>query len=219
MWCLIGDIKRTISSSLQNINNTSVSLYTVTCCRRCCQYWGLLLAWGKDWYMLYICVDVLESIPQLQTAACVWCDTLWWLIFVTNCLPERNVSCGDFSWHLFCAKSIIALIECCWWHARPQVKPLGVIWGKYGEFYNRKNTIMFDDIGRNFLMNPQNGLKVGQHHHAHRYPFLFLIIIVSKHFTETCFVCLCTRLDRSWRLTSTERRTGNCISWLSTLKK
>ncbi len=41
-----------------------------------------------------------------------------------------------------------------------QVKPLGVIWGKYSEFYNRKNTIMFDDIGRNFLMNPQNGLKV-----------------------------------------------------------
>uniref|UniRef100_A0A672LM32 Ubiquitin-like domain-containing CTD phosphatase 1 n=1 Tax=Sinocyclocheilus grahami TaxID=75366 RepID=A0A672LM32_SINGR len=40
------------------------------------------------------------------------------------------------------------------------VKPLGVIWGKYIEFYNRKNTIMFDDIGRNFLMNPQNGLKV-----------------------------------------------------------
>lgn len=41
-----------------------------------------------------------------------------------------------------------------------QVKPLGVIWGKYSEFYSKRNTIMFDDIGRNFLMNPQNGLKV-----------------------------------------------------------
>ncbi|PIO40638.1 hypothetical protein AB205_0094320 [Aquarana catesbeiana] len=40
------------------------------------------------------------------------------------------------------------------------VKPLGVVWGKYPEFYSKKNTIMFDDIGRNFLMNPQNGLKV-----------------------------------------------------------
>ncbi|XP_070789920.1 ubiquitin-like domain-containing CTD phosphatase 1 isoform X3 [Pituophis catenifer annectens] len=40
------------------------------------------------------------------------------------------------------------------------VKPLGVIWGKFSEFYNKKNTIMFDDIGRNFLMNPQNGLKL-----------------------------------------------------------
>uniref|UniRef100_A0A8C9EU52 Ubiquitin like domain containing CTD phosphatase 1 n=1 Tax=Pavo cristatus TaxID=9049 RepID=A0A8C9EU52_PAVCR len=40
------------------------------------------------------------------------------------------------------------------------VKPLGVIWGKFSEYYSKKNTIMFDDIGRNFLMNPQNGLKV-----------------------------------------------------------
>ncbi|KAM3844639.1 ubiquitin-like domain-containing CTD phosphatase 1 isoform 4-T8 [Vipera latastei] len=40
------------------------------------------------------------------------------------------------------------------------VKPLGVIWGKFSEFYSKKNTIMFDDIGRNFLMNPQNGLKI-----------------------------------------------------------
>ncbi|XP_061473495.1 ubiquitin-like domain-containing CTD phosphatase 1 isoform X2 [Rhineura floridana] len=43
------------------------------------------------------------------------------------------------------------------------VKPLGVIWGKFSEFYSKKNTIMFDDIGRNFLMNPQNGLKVVCH--------------------------------------------------------
>ena len=41
-----------------------------------------------------------------------------------------------------------------------QVKPLGVIWGKF-EQYNSRNTIMFDDLRRNFLMNPQNGLKVG----------------------------------------------------------
>uniref|UniRef100_W5MSJ5 Ubiquitin-like domain-containing CTD phosphatase 1 n=1 Tax=Lepisosteus oculatus TaxID=7918 RepID=W5MSJ5_LEPOC len=48
-----------------------------------------------------------------------------------------------------------------------EVKPLGVIWGKYSEFYNKKNTIMFDDIGRNFLMNPQNGLKVRPFMKAH----------------------------------------------------
>ncbi|XP_040295771.1 ubiquitin-like domain-containing CTD phosphatase 1 [Bufo bufo] len=47
------------------------------------------------------------------------------------------------------------------------VKPLGVIWGKYGEFYSKKNTIMFDDIGRNFLMNPQNGLKIRPFMKAH----------------------------------------------------
>ncbi|CAM9101834.1 unnamed protein product [Lampetra planeri] len=48
-----------------------------------------------------------------------------------------------------------------------EVKPLGVIWGKYEEFYSRKNTIMFDDIGRNFLMNPQNGLKIRPFMKAH----------------------------------------------------
>ena len=36
------------------------------------------------------------------------------------------------------------------------VKPLRVIWDRYAEFYNPTNTIMFDDLSRNFLMNPQN---------------------------------------------------------------
>lgn len=40
------------------------------------------------------------------------------------------------------------------------VKPLRVIWDRYAEFYNPTNTIMFDDLSRNFLMNPQNGLKI-----------------------------------------------------------
>lgn len=36
------------------------------------------------------------------------------------------------------------------------VKPLKVIWDRFSEFYSPANTIMFDDLGRNFLMNPQN---------------------------------------------------------------
>jgi ubiquitin-like domain-containing CTD phosphatase 1 len=47
------------------------------------------------------------------------------------------------------------------------VKPLGVIWGKY-EQYTPKNTIMFDDIRRNFLMNPQNGLRIKAFREAHK---------------------------------------------------
>ncbi|KAE8738727.1 hypothetical protein FOCC_FOCC015773 [Frankliniella occidentalis] len=47
------------------------------------------------------------------------------------------------------------------------VKPLGVIWGKYPEFYSPKNTIMFDDIRRNFLMNPSNGLRIRPFRQAH----------------------------------------------------
>jgi ubiquitin-like domain-containing CTD phosphatase 1 len=40
------------------------------------------------------------------------------------------------------------------------VKPLKVIWQKFPEFYSSKNTIMFDDIRRNFLMNPKSGLRI-----------------------------------------------------------
>lgn len=47
-----------------------------------------------------------------------------------------------------------------------QVKPLGVIWGKFSQ-YTPSNTIMFDDIRRNFLMNPQNGLRIKAFKQAH----------------------------------------------------
>jgi len=47
------------------------------------------------------------------------------------------------------------------------VKPLGVIWGKYPQ-YSQKNTIMFDDLRRNFSMNPQSGLKIRPFREAHK---------------------------------------------------
>lgn len=40
-----------------------------------------------------------------------------------------------------------------------QIKPLALIWAKLPN-YRPENTIMFDDIRRNFLMNPQSGLRV-----------------------------------------------------------
>ncbi|KAL7235783.1 hypothetical protein ACSBR1_019133 [Camellia fascicularis] len=46
-------------------------------------------------------------------------------------------------------------------------KPLGLIWAQFPEFYNSKNTIMFDDLGRNFVMNPQNGLTIKPFKKAH----------------------------------------------------
>jgi ubiquitin-like domain-containing CTD phosphatase 1 len=48
-------------------------------------------------------------------------------------------------------------------------KPLGVLWqselmqGKYGP----ENTIMFDDLRRNFVMNPRSGLKIRPFKQAH----------------------------------------------------
>jgi len=47
-----------------------------------------------------------------------------------------------------------------------EVKPLGVIWGKFPQF-SKDNTIMFDDLRRNFLMNPSNGLKIRPFKNAH----------------------------------------------------
>ena len=41
-----------------------------------------------------------------------------------------------------------------------QVKPLGVIWAQSEGRFGPHNTIMFDDLSRNFLMNPQSGLKI-----------------------------------------------------------
>ncbi|XP_065352494.1 ubiquitin-like domain-containing CTD phosphatase 1 [Cloeon dipterum] len=48
-----------------------------------------------------------------------------------------------------------------------EVKPLGVIWGKFPQ-YSPSNTIMFDDIRRNFIMNPQTGLKIRPFKNAHQ---------------------------------------------------
>lgn len=47
------------------------------------------------------------------------------------------------------------------------VKPLPVIWQKYPTLYSEKNTIMFDDVSRNFLLNPLNGLKIRPFKRAH----------------------------------------------------
>lgn len=46
-------------------------------------------------------------------------------------------------------------------------KPLGLIWAQCPEYYNSKNTIMFDDLRRNFVMNPQNGLTIKPFRKAH----------------------------------------------------
>ena len=38
-------------------------------------------------------------------------------------------------------------------------KPLPVLWGRFPE-YTAHNTIMFDDLRRNYVFNPQNGLVI-----------------------------------------------------------
>ncbi|PKA47957.1 Ubiquitin-like domain-containing CTD phosphatase [Apostasia shenzhenica] len=52
-------------------------------------------------------------------------------------------------------------------HGTFDCKPLGLIWAQFPEYYNEKNTIMFDDLRRNFVMNPQNGLTIRPFRKAH----------------------------------------------------
>jgi len=46
-------------------------------------------------------------------------------------------------------------------------KPLQYIWRKFPTFYGAHNTIMFDDLRRNFAMNPQQGLRIKAFRHCH----------------------------------------------------
>eukprot|EP00892_Ulva_mutabilis_P009467 jgi/Ulvmu1/6893/UM031_0099.1 len=39
-------------------------------------------------------------------------------------------------------------------------KPLQLLWSKFSEHYNADNTIMLDDLRRNYIMNKQNGLVI-----------------------------------------------------------
>jgi len=47
-----------------------------------------------------------------------------------------------------------------------EVKALEVIWNKMS-CWNSRNTIHIDDLGRNFALNPQNGLKIKPFKNAH----------------------------------------------------
>ncbi|KAF8065667.1 ublcp1 [Scenedesmus sp. PABB004] len=46
-------------------------------------------------------------------------------------------------------------------------KPLAFIWAKFPEHYNEGNTVMLDDLRRNFIMNRQNGLVIRPYKRAH----------------------------------------------------
>ncbi|XP_078443665.1 ubiquitin family protein [Wolffia australiana] len=52
-------------------------------------------------------------------------------------------------------------------HGTFDCKPLGLIWAHFPEFYTSRNTIMFDDLRRNFVMNPRNGLTIRPFRKAH----------------------------------------------------
>jgi ubiquitin-like domain-containing CTD phosphatase 1 len=47
-----------------------------------------------------------------------------------------------------------------------QIKPLQLIWAKLPGVYTPANTIHVDDLSRNFVMNPRNGLHIAAYKHA-----------------------------------------------------
>ncbi|CAH8577282.1 unnamed protein product [Schistosoma rodhaini] len=51
-------------------------------------------------------------------------------------------------------------------HGIKEVKPLAVIWNNHPQ-WGPHNTIMFDDVRRNFIMNPQSGLRIRSYRDAH----------------------------------------------------
>ncbi|KAJ3363109.1 hypothetical protein GGF31_001248 [Allomyces arbusculus] len=46
------------------------------------------------------------------------------------------------------------------WDAPHPVKPLAVIWARFPGIYTARNTLHVDDMRRNFVLNPRNGIKV-----------------------------------------------------------
>lgn len=47
-------------------------------------------------------------------------------------------------------------------------KPLQFLWAKFPEHYNESNTIMIDDLRRNYVLNKQQGLVIRPFKRAHR---------------------------------------------------
>jgi len=39
-------------------------------------------------------------------------------------------------------------------------KPLPLLWAKFPEHYNESNTVMLDDLARNYVYNKQQGLVI-----------------------------------------------------------
>lgn len=64
-------------------------------------------------------------------------------------------------------------------------KPLEVIWRRFPDHYGPHNTLMIDDLRRNFVLNPQNGLTIRPYTHAHRNRDSDKQLLYLKHYLES----------------------------------
>ncbi|EEC08157.1 conserved hypothetical protein, partial [Ixodes scapularis] len=79
-----------------------------------------------------------------------WIDTKLWELGVTRHAEYKICFLLDSAAMISLHTSKFGMVD---------IKPLALIWAKLPN-YRPENTIMFDDIRRNFLMNPQSGLRV-----------------------------------------------------------
>lgn len=79
-----------------------------------------------------------------------WIDAKLWELGVTRNSKYKITFLLDSAAMISLHTSKLGLVD---------IKPLALIWGQY-PMYQPKNTIMIDDIRRNFLMNPKSGLRV-----------------------------------------------------------
>ncbi|KAL1494582.1 hypothetical protein ABEB36_010157 [Hypothenemus hampei] len=94
----------------------------------------------------------------------IWSATsMKWIIEKMKLLGVDKHPCYKIAFYLDSAAMITV---CTRKYGVVNVKPLGVIWGKFEQF-SPKNTIMIDDIRRNFIMNPRNGLRIRPFRKAH----------------------------------------------------
>lgn len=94
----------------------------------------------------------------------IWSATsMKWIVEKMKLLGVQN----NENYKIMCYLDYNAMISVhCPKRGVVDVKPLAVIWQKFPQ-YSSKNTIMFDDIRRNFFMNPKSGLRIKPFNNCH----------------------------------------------------
>lgn len=92
---------------------------------------------------------------------CFWSQTKW--IWIEAKLTELGILQNpNYQVGFILDKSMMFYIESIvrGEKKRHQVKALEFVWRSMPEFYNKHNTVHIDDLGRNFVLNPKQGLKI-----------------------------------------------------------
>eukprot|EP00741_Cyanophora_paradoxa_P019978 tig00021179_g19282.t1 len=122
-------------------------------------------------YTLFDCKGNADTIAQLKRpglddflAACyteydivIWSQTSWkWLEMK---ITELGMLTSE-AFHICFVLDRTSMFSVESKHRTHEVKPLELIWAKFTDRWNAKNTVHVDDLSRNFAMNPKNGLKI-----------------------------------------------------------